>query len=164
MNNSRFDSRGYDISYIRNDLAFKNSPERDLVIARRTAFVARFIVLRETKNSHAHRTIELLEWDELTTAEELAEKFRLAFVKNQDNIKQVDRDLKRSLAHGNRTLQYFIAEYVKRATLTFAEALADYHKSNQLLFGEEEKPSSSAWATVDSIRYRKTQILLAPKK
>lgn len=163
MNNSRFDSRGYDINYIRNDLAFKNSPDRDLVIARRTAFVARFIVLRETKGSHAHRSIEMMEWDDFTTAEELSDRFREAFAKNQDNLKQVDRDLKRSLAHGNRTLQYFIAEYVKRSTLNFADALADYHKSNQLLFGEDEKPTSSAWATVENIKYRKEQLLMSRK-
>ena len=157
MNNSRFDSRGYDISYIRNDFEFKNPLERNLVIARRTAFVARFIVLRETKNSHAHRTIELMEWEDSTTAEELAKRFREAFAKNHDNLKQVDRELNRSLAHGNRTLQYFIEEYLRRATRSFVDALADYHKSNQLLFGQESVPSSSAWNSVENIKYRKDQ-------
>ena len=36
--------------------------EADQIEARRTAFVARFIVLRESKRTKAHRVIEMMEW------------------------------------------------------------------------------------------------------
>ena len=42
--------------------------EQALVRARRTAFVARFIVLRESKRTRAHRVIETMEWADQTTA------------------------------------------------------------------------------------------------
>ena len=48
----------------------------DVIKARRTAFVARFIVLRESKRTRAHRVIEMMDWDDQTTAEDLMERFR----------------------------------------------------------------------------------------
>ena len=48
--------------------------DRAIIRARRTAFVARFIVLREGKRTKAHRVIEMMEWDELTTVEELSSR------------------------------------------------------------------------------------------
>ena len=79
--------------------------------ARRTSFTARFIVLREGKRSRAHRVIELMSWDDLTTVEELYTRFRKAFVENKDSMSPVDRDLKRAFAHADRSLTFFIKEY-----------------------------------------------------
>ena len=116
-----------------------------LIRARRTAFVARFIVLRESKRSRAHRAIEQMEWDDSVSAEELADRFRAAFIKNGDNMESVERDIRRSLAHANRSLNHFIEEYSTRSTLTFVGALYDYEKSNQLLFGDDEQPKLGGW-------------------
>ena len=55
--------------------------------ARRTAFVARFIVLRESKRTKAHRIIEKMSWSDDTTAEELAMMFRQVFIENGDNMR-----------------------------------------------------------------------------
>ena len=104
----------------------------------RTAFVARFIVLREGRRTRAHRLIEQLSWDSKTTAEELAERFRKAFVDNGDKLGPVDRDIKRALEHAESSVNFFIAQYLERETLSFLEALADYERSNELLFGGEE--------------------------
>ena len=117
----------------------------DLVRARRTAFVARFIVLRESKRTKAHRIIEMMEWDDGVSAEELLERFREVFLRNGDNMVPVDRDLKRALAHASRSLNHFIAEYAARATKTFIDALYDYERSNSLLFGGEEQPKPGGW-------------------
>ena len=54
--------------------------------ARRTAFVARFIVLRESKRTKAHRIIEKMSWSDDTTAEELAMMFRQVFIENGDKV------------------------------------------------------------------------------
>lgn len=116
-----------------------------LLQARRTAFVARFIVLRESKRTRAHRVIELLEWNLETTAEELYEKFRDVFVQNGDNLTPVDRDLRRALAHSSRSLNHFVREYSSRATLNFIDALFDYERSNSLLFGVDDQPKPGGW-------------------
>lgn len=116
-----------------------------LIKARRTAFVARFIVLRESKRSRSHRIIEQLAWDDMTSAEELAERFREIFTSNGDNMEPVERDLRRALAHSSRSLNHFIAEYALRATLNFVDALYDYERSNKLLFGDDEHPKLGGW-------------------
>lgn len=122
------------------------SPEELAIVqARRTAFVARFIVLREAKRTRAHRVIEMMEWDALTTAEDLADRFREAFVANGDNMMPVDRDIRRALAHASRSLNHFIREYAERGTRDFIEALFDYERSNALLFGEDEQPKPGGW-------------------
>lgn len=113
--------------------------------ARRTAFVARFIVLRESKRSRSHRVIEHMEWQDSTSAEELCEMFRKVFVQNGDNMDPVERDLRRALAHANRSINHFISEYDSRATLNFIDALHDYERSNQLLFGDDEHPKLGGW-------------------
>jgi hypothetical protein len=118
---------------------------KSVVQARRTAFVARFIVLRESKRTKAHRIIELMEWNSLTTAEELCATFRQVFIDNGDNMLPVDRDLRRALAHANRSLNYFIIEYASRATLNFVQSLEDYERSNSLLFGADEQPKPGGW-------------------
>lgn len=125
------------------DLSADNA--EGLARARRTAFVARFIVLREAKRSRAHRVIEFMEWDEDTTAEELAQRFRQVFVENGDNMSPVDRDLRRAIAHSMRSLHYFIHEYSSRSTLSFVDALFDYERSNKLLFGDDEQPKLGGW-------------------
>jgi hypothetical protein len=118
---------------------------QEIIKARRTAFVARFIVLREGKRTKAHRAIELMEWGDLTTVEELAGRFRQAFVDNGDVMMPVDRDLRRSLAHSYRSLKFFVKEYARRATLSFIAALEDYGYSNELLFTDEDQPRSGGW-------------------
>jgi len=119
--------------------------ERALIRARRTAFVARFIVLRESKRSRSHRIIERMEWRDQTTAEELLNRFRAVFENNGDNLLPVDRDLNRALAHASRSLGHFVSEYSLRATDNFIDALYDYEKSNALLFGEDEEPRQGGW-------------------
>lgn len=119
--------------------------DKEIIRARRTAFVARFIVLREGKRTKAHRAIELMEWEDLTTVEELAGRFRQAFVDNGDVMMPVDRDLRRALAHSYRSLKFFIKEYARRATLSFISALEDYGYSNELLFSDEDQLRSGGW-------------------
>lgn len=106
-------------------------------IALRTAFVSRFIVLREGRRSRAHRAIEDLCWAAETTAEELAKKIRDTFIANGDKLQPVDRDLRRALEHARCSVKHFVDQYVGRATHSFREALTDYQRSNQLLFGDE---------------------------
>lgn len=124
-------------------------PEFNLELeqARRTAFVARFIVLREAKRTKSHRVIERMEWAPETTAEVLFHRFRQAFLDNKDNMVPVDRDLRRALKHAERThmVGHFIQEYKARATLNFIEALYDYGRSNALLFGDDDQPKSGGW-------------------
>ncbi len=125
--------------------------------ARRTAFVARFIVLRESKRSRAHRTIEQMEWSDDVTATELAERFRKVFVENGDNMVPVERDIKRALAHSSRSLNYFINEYSERSTLTFIDALYDYERSNKLLFGDDEQPKLGGWRLPQELERQKNK-------
>lgn len=115
--------------------------------ARRTAFVARFIVLREGKRTKAHRVIEQMTWKPETTAEELYARFRKAFIDNNDNMMPVDRDLRRAYKHAEKThmVGHFIDEYQERAAISFIQALYDYERSNTLLFGEDEQPRSGGW-------------------
>lgn len=119
--------------------------QKALVRARRTAFIARFIVLREAKRTRAHRVIEMMEWQDLTTVEEVYERFRNAFLENKDSMGPVDRDMRRALAHADRSLTYFIREYDGRSTLSFIQALEDYGRSNTLLFGDEDQPKPGGW-------------------
>jgi hypothetical protein len=116
-------------------------------IAARTAFIARFIVLREGRRSRAHRLIEQLTWDIEATADDVMKLIREAFVENGDRLGPVERDLRRALEHAERSVDHFIDQYVGRATTSFREALSDYDRSNRLLFGEdkEEVPRSGGW-------------------
>lgn len=125
--------------------AAMTSEELAVIRARRTAFVARFIVLRESKRTKAHRVIEMMDWPDSTTVEELAQKFRQVFLDNGDNMTPVDRDLKRALAHASRSLNHFVQEYAARSTISFIDALYDYERSNQLLFGAEDYPKPGGW-------------------
>ena len=131
--------------------------DKEIIRARRTAFVARFIVLREGKRTKAHRAIELMEWEDLTTVEELAGRFRQAFVDNGDVMMPVDRDLRRSLAHSYRSLKFFIKEYARRATVSFISALEDYGYSNELLFSDEEQPRSGGWRLPNELKKIKAE-------
>jgi hypothetical protein len=106
-------------------------------IALRTAFVSRFILIRESRRSRAHRLIEVMDWDYSSTAEDLYDMFRAAFVKNGDKLEAVDRDLRRALSHAYCSIEHFIGHYVNRSTTNFIDALEDYKKSNKLLLGEE---------------------------
>ena len=86
-----------------------------------------------------------MDWREQTTAEELSERFRQSFVANGDNMEPVERDIRRALAHANRSLNFFIQEYAFRSTLNFIDSLYDYEKSNALLFGDDESPRMGGW-------------------
>ena len=129
------------------DMIEKMSDEDKLLVikARRTAFVARFIVLRESKRSKAHRRIEMLEWKDDTTAEELYDLFKRIFAENRDNQRIVERDLRRAMAHVSRSVNYFVREYAARATKDFIGALYDYDHSNRLLFSSDEQPRLGGW-------------------
>ena len=116
-----------------------------LLKARRTAFIARFIVLREGKRSRAHRIIEQLEWDEMTPMEEIVLRIRQIFKDNGDNMSPVERDIRRAVAHSSRSLNHFVLEYSSRATRNFIEALFDYERSNKLLFGADDQPKPGGW-------------------
>ncbi len=128
-----------------------------LVQARRTAFVARFVVLRESRRTRAHRLIEKMGWTPETTAEQLAERFRQAFVQNGDNMVPVNRDIKRALAHADRSLKHFVEEYTARATLNFVDALCDYERSNKLLFGDDENPKTGGWRLISELMRERDQ-------
>ena len=119
--------------------------------AERTAFVARFIVLREGRRSRAHRQIEKLCWDTETTAEQLYKMFRDAFVENGDKLQPVERDLNRALEHAKTSVLYFVDQYNNRTTLSFRDALDDYERSNRLLFGDEPEvaPRTGGWRISD---------------
>lgn len=138
-------------------LADFGETDASIIKARRTAFVARFIVLREGKRTKAHRVIEMMEWTDCTTVEELATRFRQAFVDNGDSMMPVDRDLRRALAHSYRSLKFFISEYAKRATLDFIGALDDYGQSNELLFTDDEQPRSGGWRLPHELRKLKAE-------
>ena len=115
-------------------------------VALRTAFIARFIVLREGRRSKAHRVIEGMDWEEGCTAYQLYDRIREAFVLNGDRLGPVDRDLRRALEHAEKSVDYFLQPYVDRATVTFKDALADYKRSNRLLFGSDgEIPRTGGW-------------------
>lgn len=112
--------------------------------AERTAFVSRFIVLREARKSKAHREIEKMIWQETETAKDIAKKFRKAFLENGDKIETVDRDIKRALDHASCSVNHFIEQYLDRTFLSFQDALLDYKRSNELLF-DSEAPRSGGW-------------------
>lgn len=116
-------------------------------IALRTAFVSRFILLREARRSKAHRLIEAMTWEDDTSAEDLYDRFREAFVQNGDKLEPVDRDLRRALSHAYCSIEHFIGQYVSRSSSSFMEALEDYKKSNKLLFGDDmdEEIKSVGW-------------------
>lgn len=134
------------------NLSSPGEVDKSIIRARRAAFVARFIVLREGKRTRAHRVIEMMEWEDLATVEDLAHRFRQAFLDNGDNMVPVDRDLRRALAHSYRSLKFFISEYAHRATVDFIGALEDYGRSNELLFGAEEQPRSGGWRLPHELR------------
>lgn len=142
----------------------KNYDKFVLERARRTAFISRFIVLREGKKSKAHRQVEALEWSDNTTTEELLATIKGIFANFGDNASSVDRDLKRAKAHADRLNPYhipeskpanyeshfslwpLIEEYNKRSCTNFVDALFDYERSNRLLFGDEaDQPKLGGW-------------------
>ena len=127
----------------------KNVDQETRRVAQRTAFIARFIVLREGRRSRAHRKIEEMSWSNDATTEDLYEMFRAAFIENGDKLEPVDRDLNRALAHSKRSVDFFIDQYIHRSCLSFRDALDDYKRSNALLFGdgeeEGEAPRSGGW-------------------
>ena len=146
------------------NLPVDQESESASVRARRTAFVARFIVLRESKRTRAHRIIELMDWSDDTSPEVLAEKFRQVFKDNGDNMVPVERDLRRALAHSARSLNYFVREYASRATTSFIDSLFDYERSNTLLFGAEDQPKPGGWRLPRELLKQKEKDLIKQKK
>lgn len=124
--------------------------EDELRIAKRTAFVARFIVLREGRRTKAHRMIEEMTWSEDSDAEALANMFRAAFLMNGDKVKRFEKDLKKALDHAEYSSRYHVDHYIERACLSFREAIEDYHRTNSLLFEEDspDKPKSGGWQAI----------------
>jgi hypothetical protein len=96
--------------------------------------------------------IEMMEWEDLTTVEELATRFRNCFVENGDNMMPVDRDLRRAVSHSLRSIKFFISEYSVRSSRNFVEALEDYARSNELLFGVDEQPKPGGWRLPHEIK------------
>lgn len=137
------------------DVEVTEEVQQAIIRARRTAFISRFIVLRESKRSRSHRVIEDFEWEDLTTAEELHDQIRQVFVANGDNMEPVDRDLRRAMAHSKRSLKHFIDEYNARSTRNFIDALFDYEKSNSLLFGDDEAPKLGGWRLPQDLKRAK---------
>ncbi len=131
-------------------------------ISIRTAFVARFIVLREGKRSKAHRKIEHMRWHELTSARDLALAFKILFAENGDREEPVDRDLRRALGHAERSARFFRGEYAKRATLSFSEALVDYERSNMLLFGTPVGGRPGGWRPAREVA-RESTVVMVPE-
>lgn len=123
-------------------------------IALRTAFVSRFIVLREGRRSRAHRIIEEMAWDKDSSLEDLYQMFREAFVENGDKLQSVDRDLKRAKQHAKCSVDHFMGQYLGRATLSFRDALEDYERSNRLLFGDDpaDVPRNGGWRLAAALR------------
>ncbi|MBP9837618.1 MAG: hypothetical protein KBC84_02790 [Proteobacteria bacterium] len=131
--------------YIKQQLKKSDLDPKQQKIALRTAFVSRFIILREGRRSRAHRQIETMIWESDSSAEELFQMFRQAFLSNGDKLQPVDRDLKRALEHAYSSVGHFVEQYLNRATLNFVEALEDYEKSNKLLFGDDDSPRTGGW-------------------
>ena len=132
-----------------NDNRPTHTPE-ELRIAKRTAFVARFIVLREGRRTKAHRMIEEMTWSQDSDAETLANMFKAAFLMNGDKAKRFEKDLKKALDHAEYSSRYHVSHYLERACLTFSDAIADYHRTNSLLFEEDspDRPKSGGWKAV----------------
>ena len=84
-----------ELTKIMDNLTHSNSRDKyssdELTAAIRTAFVAKFILLREGKRSKAHRDIEKLCWRKSATADELFKLFRDAFKTNGDKLPAVVR-------------------------------------------------------------------------
>jgi hypothetical protein len=149
---------------VQTDFTNLGEMEKCIVRARRTAFVARFIVLREGKRTRAHRVIEMMAWEDLSTVEELAVRFRNCFIENGDNMVPVDRDLRRAVAHSLRSIKFFVTEYSVRASRSFIESLEDYARSNELLFGVDEQPKPGGWRLPSELRKVKSSELAGPVK
>lgn len=135
-----------------NSLQTFSEEELAVIQARRTAFIARFIVLRESKRTRAHRIIERLEWPAETSVEQLSQIIREIFISNGDNMEPVERDIRRAISHSSRSLNHFIREYATRATTNFIDSLEDYERSNSLLFGEDEYPKPGGWRLPHELR------------
>ena len=104
--------------------------------------MAKFILLRENKRSRAHRSIEKLSWLESATARDLYNQIRAEFIRNGDKLLTVDKDLDRALMHAEGSANYVLSQYLSRECLNFKQALLDYERSNELLFGSSQCPNN----------------------
>ncbi len=129
------------LNYYKSQQESSHSKEQT-ISAIRTAFIAKFILLRESKRSKAHRSIEKLSWDKNASAKDLYNQFRAEFVRNGDKLLTVEKDLDRALMHAEGSANYFLKQYLSRECLSFKQALLDYERSNELLFGSSVCPNN----------------------
>ena len=124
------------------------SEEVKLIRAQRTCYVVKLIIHRENKFATAHRVLEQLIWNDLTpylAVHKVVEAIFKCFHKSSALFKI---DLKRALESAKYLSPTFIAEYNKRSTKSFLEALLDYEKSVIMLFGPEHLAKIKGWTPV----------------
>lgn len=117
--------------------------------ALRNAFIARFIVLTNRRRSRANGLLKKLTWTEEVTAEQLAEIIKGIFVSANDFNETIEKDIAKSIEHANYSAIFFTEYYHQRSILSIKEAVEDYKRSNELLFGDRETTSSSKLPTVE---------------
>lgn len=116
------------------------------LIAMRTAFVSRFIVLRAQRRSRANRRLVQLTWTTTETAESLKEQFREILITHGEYKRKADRDLDNAYSFAVRSSELFCVSYFQRATTSFKDALYDFFRSNAMLFGEDShKKCYTGW-------------------
>ena len=127
--------------------------KQTLCRAKRTAFVTRFIVLREKRRSRAHRLIEHLSWDQYSSAEEVAVMIRSVFKNSGESARSYEPDIRKALNYAKGLYFYFVPQYAERATNCFLDALVDYERSKDLLFSREESPDCLGWRMPAEIQH-----------
>ncbi|MCS6960896.1 MAG: hypothetical protein NZT61_00120 [Deltaproteobacteria bacterium] len=134
-------------------------PKEVIIRAQRTAFVSKFIILRETKISPAHTVIEMLTWEDKTTYLELANAFEKIF-KVTGRDKTYLKDIKKAIEHAKNLSIAFVNEYARRSGLSFLESLIDYEKSIFILFGPNYLSSIIGWcpASILARKYEPVQL------
>ncbi|MCS6892954.1 MAG: hypothetical protein NZO16_00045 [Deltaproteobacteria bacterium] len=116
--------------------SFKSFAQSDILRARRTAFVSKFIILRENKVSRAHEIIEKLAWDDTDSHYTLAKAFEKIFNFFGED-KSYMKDIEKALLSAKSLSAAFIKEYATRSGKCFLEALLDHERSIFILFGSE---------------------------
>lgn len=121
-----------------------------IIRAKRTAFVSKFIILREKKISQAHSIIERLLWNQKTDYQTLARVFKRIF-KFFNDERTYESDIKKASEYAKNLPTYFIKEYDTRSGTSFLQALLDYEKSVFILFGSDYLKNLLGWAPPSSL-------------
>lgn len=121
-----------------------------LIRARRTAFVSKFIILRENKISRSHAILERLHWDDTTTYYDLYRAF-YKILRAFDKPLCFKKDLDKAKEHAKTLSPTFVREYANRSGQSFLEALIDYEKSVYILFGADHLRTLLGWAPASII-------------